>query len=300
MGEESAADKSEPASLDWSVARVLTWATGDLDKRGHQSARLEAELLLGEALSLDRVQLILQHQRPLTPLELSRFKELFLRRRRQEPVAYILGRREFFGLPIFVDSRVLVPRPDTEFLVQVALQRTRPRDMYGALLDLCTGSGCVGLAFAKHRPTWKVALSDISNQALEVAETNAVRLGVVRNLEFLLGDLFGPLDDGRRFDLITANPPYIPAAELASLASDIRDFEPRQALDGGADGLDLVRRIVDEAPRWLVTGGVLACEIGHDQANRVAQLFEERGFADIDRRLDYGGHERVVSGRFDG
>lgn len=300
MAEESAVEKPEPASLDWSVARVLTWATRDLDKRGHESARLEAELLLGETLRLDRVQLILQHERPLTRDELNRFKEMFLRRRRQEPVAYILGRREFYGLPIRVDSRVLVPRPDTEFLVEVALERTRTRDMYGALLDLCTGSGCVALAFAKHRPTWKIALSDISPDALEVAEANAIRLGVARHLEFLLGDVFEPLDPGRRFDLITANPPYIPAEELSALASDIREFEPRQALDGGGDGLVVVRRIVEQAPRWLLPGGVLACEIGHDQSEKVAELFDKHGFSAIDRRLDYGGHERVVSGRFPG
>jgi release factor glutamine methyltransferase len=300
MAEDHAVNESENSDLDWSVARVLAWATGDLNKRGHESARLEAELLLGEALSLDRVQLILQHQRPLTPDELARFKGLFLRRRKQEPVAYILGQREFYGLPIRVDSRVLVPRPDTETLVEVALERTSARNMYGTLLDLCTGSGCVGIAFAKHRPTWKVSLSDISAEALEVAEQNAVRLGVVRHLELLLGDLFAPLAEHRRFDLITANPPYIPGEELSTLAADIREFEPRKALDGGVDGLDVVRRVVDGAPAWLNPGGVLACEIGYDQARNVAEAFESRGFVGIERCQDYGGRERVVSGRFDG
>lgn len=285
--------KDEP----WTIARVLAWATQDFKKRGLDSARLDAELLLGRVLGVDRIRLIIDSLRELSPEELVRYRELIKRRRAAEPIAYIVGEREFFGLPFRVDGRVLVPRPDTEILVEVALERTRSRDMYGRLLDLCTGSGCVALAFAKQRRTWRFTATDISADALAVARENARRLGLTWNLRFLEGDLDEPLDDHERFELITANPPYISDADMAELDATVRDYEPHLALRGGADGLDLVRRIVERAPARLTEGGVLALEIAYDQAPRVAALLEQAGFVEIERRRDYGGHERVVSGR---
>jgi release factor glutamine methyltransferase len=210
-------------------------------------------------------------------------------------VAYILGRREFFGLDFVVDRRALVPRPDTEALVEVALERTRPRSQYGRALDLCTGSGCVAVAFAKARPTWRVTATDISIDALALAWENARRIGVAFSLATIAGDLFTPVAD-ERFELVVANPPYIPSADIAGLDVDVREFEPRQALDGGTDGLELVRAVVTSAPRHLVPGGVLAVEVGFDQAPRTRALFEAAGFTAIESRRDYGGHERVVSG----
>lgn len=169
----------------WSVKRVLAWAADDLRRRGNESARLDVELLLGKVLGLDRIGLILHAERPLSADELGRFRELFKRRRACEPVAYLLGEREFFGINLKVDARVLVPRPDTERLVEVALERTRARSMLGRALDLCTGSGCVAIAFAKSRPTWLVTASDISPDALAVATENAHRTGAIRNLRLL-------------------------------------------------------------------------------------------------------------------
>lgn len=281
----------------WTVARLLRWATEDLTKRGADSPRLDAELLLGRTLGLDRVQLIVQSQRPLETTELAAFKQLFLRRRAREPMAYILGGREFYGFEVQVDRRVLVPRPDTEVLVDVALRRTAERDMYGRALDLCTGSGCVALALGLRRRTWKITGSDLSEDALAVARTNAIRLGVARNVHFVHGDLFRSVRENQRFELIVSNPPYIPSGEIAELMPEVRDFEPRLALDGGADGARVLRRLVAEAPAYLNPGGVLACELGAGQSDRAVELFEAAGFIDIRRDKDLGGHERVVSGQ---
>jgi release factor glutamine methyltransferase len=279
----------------WSIRRVLTWAAEDLKKRGNDSARLDVELLLGRVLGLDRIGLIMQSERSLAPAELAAFRELFKRRRTGEPVAYLLGEREFYGILLHVDARVLIPRPDSERLVEVALERTRARSMLGAALDLCTGSGCVAIAFARQRPTWRVTASDVSSEALQVAHGNAHRTGAVRNLRLVQGSLFAALA-GERFDLISANPPYIPAGEIAGLPVDVRDFEPRLALDGGADGLDLVREIAALAPSHLTAGGLLALEIGADQGAAALAILRERGYAELELARDLGGRERVVSG----
>ncbi|MDF3068554.1 MAG: Protein-N(5)-glutamine methyltransferase PrmC [Polyangiaceae bacterium] len=279
----------------WSIKRVLTWAADDLRRRGNDSARLDVELLLGHVIGLDRIGLIMQSERPLAAAELSRFRELFKRRRAGEPVAYLLGAREFYGLSLRVDGRVLVPRPDSERLVEVALLRTRARSMLGQALDMCTGSGCIAIAFARQRPTWNVTASDISEDALAVARDNAHRTGAIRNLRLVGGSLFAPVA-GQRFDLVTANPPYIPAGDIESLPVDVRDFEPRLALDGGPDGLDLVREIVKQAPAHLTPGGLLALEIAFDQGPRTADLLRELGYQDVAIAKDLGGRDRVVSG----
>jgi release factor glutamine methyltransferase len=279
----------------WTIARVLKWAADDFRKRNNPSPRLDAELLLAHALGSDRLRLVLDAERVLLDGELAGFRELIRRRRGGEPIAYIVGKREFYGLSLRVDRRALVPRPDTEPLVEVALERTRARSMYGTALDLCTGSGCVAIALAKARPTWRVTATDISSEAAELAWENARRLGVVFTLGVEVGDLFAPVA-GRRFDLIVANPPYIPHGELAGLDRDVRDFEPHLALDGGEDGLALVRPVIAGAPALLGPGGVLAVEIGHDQGARVSELFAQAGFRELTLRRDYGGKDRVVSG----
>ena len=292
----NASGQSETPDEAWSIARLLRWASEDLTKRGADSPRLDAELLLCRTLGLDRVQLIMQHARPLDDAELALFKRMFVRRRAREPMAYILGGREFYGFEMRVDQRVLVPRPDTEVLVDVALARTSERDMYGRALDLCTGSGCVAVALGLRRKTWKITGTDVSEAALEVARTNAVRLGVARNVRFVHGDLYQPFQANQRFELIVSNPPYIPSAEIAELMPEVRDFEPRLALDGGADGYRVLARVVADAAQHLTPGGVLACELGAGQSDRVAELFEAAGFTDVWRNKDLGGHERVVSG----
>jgi release factor glutamine methyltransferase len=279
----------------WSIKRVLHWASEDLKRRGNESARLDVELLLGRVLGLDRIGLIMHSERALSQAELGTFRELFKRRRAGEPVAYLLGEREFYGILLRVDARVLIPRPDSERLVEIALERTRARSMLGAALDLCTGSGSIAIAFARQRPTWRVTASDISADAVQVARDNAHRTGAIRNLRLLEGSLFAAVP-GERFDLVSANPPYIAAGEIAGLPLDVREFEPRLALDGGVDGLDLVRQIAAQAPGHLKPGGLLALEIGADQGPAALAILRERGYADVELGRDLGGRDRVVSG----
>lgn len=281
---------------DWTVARVLAWAADDFRARGIESPRLDAELLLALVLGVDRVRLILESPRILSAAELASYRELIQRRRRREPIAYIRGEREFYGLPMKVDRRVLVPRPDTETLVEVALERTARVHLDGDLLDLCTGSGCVAVAFSRRRPTWRAVGVDISEDAVDVARENAERAGAVLGVTFVVGDLDASLPNDVRFDLVTANPPYIPSAEIGALDADVRDFEPRIALDGGVDGLDVVRRVVAVAAKRLRPEGAFAIEVGAGQAPAVEALLAAQGFENIRKAVDYGGHERVVSG----
>lgn len=268
----------------------------DFRARGIDNPRLDAELLLSHVLGATRIQLIVDSKRPLTAPELALVRDLVKRRRAREPIAYILGQREFYGRLFRVDRRVLVPRPDTEALVEVALARSRAVSMCMRALDLCTGSGCVAVTLARERPTATVYATDVSADALEVARDNAQRLGAY-NVAFRRGDLYDALDAADvRFDLITANPPYIPAGEIATLMPDVRDFEPRIALEGGADGLALLRRVVAGAPACLVPGGVLAVEVGAGGAVAVVDLFGTAGLVDVEVARDYGRIDRVVSG----
>jgi release factor glutamine methyltransferase len=279
----------------WTIEDVLRWATDDFRARGVDSPRLDAELLLGRATGLSRIQLIVEAKKELEGAQLAAFRDLVKRRRAREPIAYILGSREFYGHAFRVDARVLVPRPDTEALVETALLRTRHVSLAMRALDLCTGSGCVAVSLALDRPTSLVLATDQSEGALAVARDNALRLGAYR-VAFALGDLYAAVPPGYRFDVVTANPPYIATADLPGLMPDVRDFEPRLALEGGEDGLDLVRRVVAGAAPCLVPGGVLAVEVGAGQAPAVVTLFERAGYEAVEVRRDYARIERVVSG----
>jgi release factor glutamine methyltransferase len=287
-----------PASVappkTWTIGTLVKWATDDFRTRGIENPRLDAELLVAHALEIDRMRVILDANRPLEGAELVLLRDLVKRRRAFEPIAYLRGYREFYGLKFRVDKRVLVPRPDTETLVDAALARSTHVSMSMRQLDLCTGSGCVAIAMARQRPTAMVFASDVSADALAVARENALRLGAY-NVALVASDLFAAFA-GKRFDLITANPPYIATPELATLMPDVRCHEPRLALDGGADGLDLVRRIVADAPDHLEPGGVLAMEIGAGEASATVALFEARGFSDVRVHRDIARIERVVSG----
>jgi release factor glutamine methyltransferase len=291
----SARPATSKSDEPWTVERLLRWVTEDLRSRAIDTPRLEAELLLGEALGCDRIRLIVDRDRVLQEDELARLRALVQRRRKREPLAYLRGEREFYGRSFRVDRRVLVPRPDTETLVEVALRRSRGRSMFGRLLDLCTGSGCVAISFARERPTWRIDGTDLSEDALCVARDNAIRLGALWNVRFRQGDLFGAVDPLDRYEVIIANPPYIPRADIEGLAPDIRDHEPRMALDGGPDGLDLIRSIAAGAPGHLVEGGLLAMEIGVEQPDAVRALLKQAGFDDIELDRDLASRPRVVS-----
>ena len=285
--------QAEPQKT-WTIGSLVKWATDDFRTRGIENPRLDAEVLVAFALGIDRTRVIIESLRPLEAAELALLRDLVRRRRSREPIAYLRGEREFYGRPFKVDARVLIPRPDTEALVEVALERSAHVSLSMRQLDLCTGSGCVAITMARQRPTAHVLASDLSVDALVVARENAYRLGAY-NVAFVESDLFANIPP-RRFDVITANPPYIASAEIEELMPDVRDFEPRAALDGGPDGLDFVRRIVERAPDFLDAGGVLAIEIGAGEADSARALFEQRGFEAVRVDRDYGKIERVVSG----
>jgi release factor glutamine methyltransferase len=233
----------------------------------------------------------------LTPEELGALRALIKRRQAGESVAYLTGRKEFWKLEFAVDARVLVPRPDTETLIEEALARLGEKGEPGGppprIVDVGTGSGAIAITLAKLRTDAAVFATDVSAPALEVARANAERLAAA--VTFVEGDLAAPLAAHAPFSLIVANLPYVPAGDLASLPLDVRT-EPALALDGGADGLDLVRRLVADAPALLGSGAALALEIGDGQADATRALLGDAGFTDVQARKDLAGVERVVSG----
>jgi len=280
-------------SAPWTIARVLEWTRGYFEEKGIDSARFDAELLIADALGIDRMRIYLDHHKPLAPDELAAVRARVLRRGKREPVAYITGSRGFWSIDLAVDPRVLIPRPDTEVLVERALARLAGQDA-PRVVDVGCGSGAIALSIAHDMPGAAVLGIDRSADALAVSRHNAAALGLDR-VEWREGDLLGPLtaDDGP-LDLIASNPPYIPTADLAGLMADVQ-HEPRSALDGGPDGLDLVRRLIADAPPWLKPGGALLVEIGHDQGPAVKALAEaDKRYTDVRIVQDYGRRDRVL------
>ena len=234
----------------------MTWATEDFKGRGIESPRLDAELLLGHVLKAGRLSLYTGFDRPLEAPELAAYKQAIVRRRAGEPLAYITGEKEFWSLSFKVTPAVLIPRPDTETLVSSALERMGET---GRALDLCTGSGCIAAALASEKPEWTVDATDLSPEALAVATENIEQLGLSDRVRLSLGDLFAPVT-GARYDIIVSNPPYVPDGEIDTLQKEVQK-EPRSALAGGADGLDLVRKIIAAAPDFLNPGASILIEV---------------------------------------
>lgn len=253
----------------WTTLKILTWTREYLSSKGIDNARLEAEWMLCAVTGLDRVGLYLNYERPLNEAELAAYRAMVARRGRREPLQHILGTQEFYGLEFEVSPDVLIPRHDTETLVTRALE-VAPAAR--SVLDIGTGSGCIAVAVAIQLPAAKVSAIDISEAALVVARRNAERHGA--NIEFLTGSLLAPVT-GRCFDLILSNPPYIPSSEIATLEPEVRCGDPRGALDGGTDGLDIYRLLIPAAAKHLNPGGWLLVEVGAGQAPDVAQLFRE-------------------------
>jgi release factor glutamine methyltransferase len=276
----------------WDVLKILNWTKGYLAEKGVENPRLEAEWMLCDALHLDRVGLYLNFDRPLDDAELATFRSMVARRGKREPLQYILGTQEFMGLEFEVTPAVLIPRHDTEVLVSEAVQRAGDAR---SILDIGTGSGCVAVALAKSLPDAEISTVDVSAEAIAVARGNAEKNEVT--VQFHQGSLFEPFH-GRRFEMIVSNPPYIPAADIATLQQEVRGFEPMGALDGGADGLDFYRRITSAAPDHLTPEGWLLFEVGIGQAPQVLGLLHDNGFSvDSFTALDPAGIERVVGGR---
>ena len=282
--------------MTWTTAAVLDWTVKRFTDAGIDAARLEAQVLLAHALGCSRVQLYTGFDRPLDDAELTRARELIKRRLAGEPVAYLVGTQEFWSLPFFVDAHVLVPRHDTETVVQLVLEQTADRKAPVRVLDLCTGSGVLAVTLARELPAAQVIATDVSEPAAALARRNAEHNKVADRVEVRVGDLFAPVAD-EVFDLVVANPPYIATAVIATLDREVQR-EPRLALDGGADGLDVLRRLVAAAPAHVAPGGLLALEHGHDQADAVRGLVDATGaFAPAATVRDLGKQPRVTWAR---
>ncbi len=265
------------------LLEVLRGAESYLAARGVTGPRLNAELLLAHTLGLKRMELYLQFDRPLGESERAPLRDLVKRRGSREPLQHILGSAEFHGRVFACDARALIPRPETEQLVEIALELLRERPE-ATVLDVGTGSGVIALTLALELPTSAVTATDLSTDALALAEQNAAKLDASGRVRFIHGDLLPP--DAGPFDLIAANLPYIPSAEIDGLAPEVlRD--PRSALDGGPDGLDLIRRLIADAPARLAAGGALLLEIGAGQDAAVTALLEASKYRDISVRRDY-------------
>lgn len=265
----------------WTIGRLRDWTQAYLGKHGSQSPRLDTDLLLGEVLKLGRLEMLLRLEQPVVKEELATFKALVKRRVAHEPVAYILGRRAFHELELAVDKRVLVPRPETESLVDAVLRFLKQPDAPpGPVLDLCTGSGAIALAIAhvlqKTGQPRQIVATDLSSEALQVAEQNRAKLGL--EVQLLQGDLWQPVAPDQQFAVIVSNPPYVLHRIVETLEPDVREWEPLLALDGGEDGLDVLRRIAEQALSRLLPGGLLAVELGSMPQGRVfIELLAQNG-----------------------
>lgn len=276
----------------WTVLKVLEWTKGYLAEKGVENARLEAEWMLCAVLGLDRVGLYVNFDKPLSEAELALFRGMVARRARREPLQYILGTQEFMGLEFDVTPAVLIPRPDTAALVEEAVKRGAE---VRRVLDIGVGSGCIAVSLARLLPGAEVLGVERSPEALAVAWRNAEKNGVTVTL--FEGSLFDPFPE-ERFDLIVSNPPYIPTGDLETLQPEVRDFEPRGALDGGVDGLDFYRLIIPAAPDYLSPSGWLLFEAGIGQAEEILALFAQAGrFGELFTAKDAAGIDRVVGGR---
>lgn len=288
------------------VLEVLRRAQGYLAGYGVSTPRLDAEVLLGHVLGMDRVHLYVNFDRPMSQDELARYRKLIADRARRIPVAYLTGEKEFMGMAFLVGRGVLIPRPDTEILVERAVEMLKEllgeaEDRPPALVaDIGTGSGAVAVSIARLVKGVKVIASDISPDALKYARANVERHGVEDRVVLVLGDLFDPVDralgPGEKLAAVVSNPPYIPSSAIDTLSPEVAKAEPRHALDGGSDGLAFYRKLAFGAHERLISRGIIALEIGYDQGAAVSRLLEGAGFSNVGVHKDLAGLDRVVTG----
>lgn len=279
----------------WTIIKILEWTADYFRQHGIAQSRAVAEILLAHILCCQRIDLYLRHDQPLNEEELARYRQVIRRRTRFEPEAYIVGQKEFWSLPLQVSPDVLIPRPETECLVESVLEKLPADDIVDAL-ELGVGSGAISIALAHERPQWRIWASDISHRAVDVARANAGRLLPTTAIRFFVGRWFEAIDaHAPVFDLIVSNPPYIPTAQLDRLQPEIKTFEPNSALDGGPDGMESLGQIIDTAHIHLNPGGWLMLEMGHDQASRIQERVRRHHSYDlVEFRNDYGGYPRVA------
>ena len=278
----------------WRVIDLIEWTTEYFERHEIPTPRLDAELLLGHLLQKSRLQLYLSFEMPVFQEALSKFRELIKRRIDHTPVSYLTNHKEFMSLNFYVDSRVLIPRPETETLVETVLQHQKNSCRF---VEIGTGCGAIAISFSHHRPGWELIATDLSKEALEVAQQNALTHNCADRLTFLQGDLFDPLRElpNPRFDWIASNPPYVGTGEASILPPDVREHEPEIALFAGPDGLDIIRRIVTDAPQFLNADGKLILEIGCNQSHAVQDLIKSQpAYKHYEVIKDYADIERVL------
>lgn len=283
--------------VTWTILDLIRWTDERFQREGLSPARLDAEVLLAACLGMNRIGLYTHYDQPLRKDELARFKKLIQRRLHHEPVAYILGKREFWSLSFQVTRDVLIPRPETELLVEEALNLlgpSRPSTAPCRILEIGTGCGAVIVALAHELPAAQLAATDVSEKALRVAIRNASENAVQDRIQFFQGDLFAPLRREPLFDLILTNPPYIPHDQVPGLPPEVREFEPRIALDGGKDGLEFYRRALPEVDHYLCPGGWFLTEMGYGQERLIREIAEEnQSLGSFDFLKDLSGKNRV-------
>lgn len=288
-------------SEEWTIQKLLTWITDYLTQRQVDAPRLSAELLLSSVLGLRRIDLYVQFSRVVEKEQLARLRDLTRRAGLHEPVAYLVGKTEFYSLEIEVTRDCLIPRPETELLVQRTIEFLRTREGPQYVCDLCTGSGCIAVAVAKNFPGTKVVGADISAGALAVAARNVAKHGLTDRIQLYRGDLFEalvPHVDVTSFDVVASNPPYVGTAEYEKLDKNVKDYEPKEALLAGPEGLDVYRRMCEKIDPFLKSGGGFFLEIGYAQGQAVPQLVEETGlFTDIKVEKDLHANDRLVTAR---
>jgi release factor glutamine methyltransferase len=282
----------------WTIQKLLGWVTEYFTGKGIDAPRLSAEWLLCYVLGLKRIELYTQFNKVIGQEQLSRLHELVKRAGAHEPIAYITGKKEFYSLEFEITKDCLIPRPETELLVERAIEFLRTRTGEQFICDLCTGSGCVAVAIARNFAGCRIVATDISDATLTVAGKNVAKHGLTNRIKLLQGDLFGPVIAGlgpAKFDLIVSNPPYVSEPEYEKLAPNVKDFEPRSALTAGKDGLDIIKKIIADANQHLKPAGTLMLEIGNEQANAVHKLLETAGcFNSIKIEKDYANLDRLA------
>jgi release factor glutamine methyltransferase len=300
-GELQGQADDSPAPEVWTIKRLLEWVTRYLADRKVDSPRLSAELIIGHVLTKKRIELYTQFDAVVDRPHLDRLHELVRRAGLHEPVAYLVGKTEFYSLEVAVCPDCLIPRPETELLVQRAIEFLRARPGPQRVLDLCTGSGCIAVAICANCKDAHLVATDVCDKALSTASQNVDSYHLSDRVTLLSGDLFDPILphlDAGPFDLIVSNPPYVTAAEYEKLDRNVKDYEPRLALHAGDDGLDVIRRIIQQVDPFLKPNGALILEVGYQQAPAVTDLIRQTGqFSEVQVNKDFQGHDRVVVAR---
>lgn len=298
------------ATKKWTTRQLLAWMSGAFTKADLDSPRLSAEMLLGHVIGCDRLRLYMEPERPASPLERDNLRGLVERALEHEPVQYLVGEAWFFGLPLHVDRRVLIPRPATETIAEHVLQHARSEPGFGhgkgtgmLIADVCTGSGALAVALAKNMPEARIIATDVCADALDIARQNAERHAVAERIEFLQGDLLEPLEDHPAtqargtLHYLVCNPPYIPDDEWKAVAPNVKDHEPEVALRGGADGLDLIRPVFEQGPEFVAPNGLILVEVADSRGEDAVVLAEASDLlTDVQLVNDHEGLPRVVIG----